>query len=86
MPRGDDDGWVEGYRPSGWRFRRFKSRGVPPPHHKKWAEALDKALQDVTAGWKVGDEGEFTLSRRVRVSKHNPGWVDGYKIDLDPTG
>jgi hypothetical protein len=83
MP-GEDDGWVKGYAAGGKHFKKLTKSGVTPPHHEKWAEALEKALSDVTAGWSEGQTGEFTLRRRVRVSKHNPGWVDGYKIDLEP--
>ena len=51
------------------------------PHRWKWDEALQIALDKKTEHWDIGQEGEFTLTYRVRVSKTNPGWVDGYKVD-----
>jgi hypothetical protein len=78
----DDGGWVDGFDKDGEHFKRLKEEGTSPPHHEKWAEALEKALQGLTDGWEQGQTGEFTLTRQVRVSKQNPGWVDGYKINL----
>jgi hypothetical protein len=79
-----DYGWVDGFPPDGDEFGGWLDRQVPPPHHRKWDEALQVALDDKTAGWPEGKQGEFTLTFRVRVTKRNPGWIDGYKVD--PSG
>lgn len=76
-----EDGWVEGFPSDGEEHRAWKDDETAPFHHKKWDEALQRALDDATHDWNVGDKGEFTLTYRVRVTKTNPGWVDGYKVD-----
>ena len=79
----DNDGpWVPGFPDD--HLQRWVDDGVPPPHHEKWDEAVQVALDWKTRKWDPGDAGELVLEYQVQASKKNPGWIDGYRVVLRP--
>ena len=56
-------------------------------HPQKWAEALDKAVEDAERKGLIPPREEprdFDLRKVVTLKRKSPGWVDGYKIVLTP--
>ena len=69
--------WVEGFD-----YDQWKGTGRQPPHHEKWDEAFQRAVDVRTEDWGERQQGEFVAQLQVRVSKRNPGWIDGYRVVL----
>lgn len=82
VPAEDGDGpWVPGFPDE--LLERWKA-GEALPHHEKWNEAIQLGLEHKTGRWQPGDSGVFVLDFQVRVSKRNPGWIDGYRVVARP--
>ena len=56
---------------------RGREQGVD--HHKYWDRALDNVVNKVPQD----DEGPFEVRKHIRVKHRSPGWVDGYRVDLN---
>jgi hypothetical protein len=65
-------GWVEPDEDD-----KGREQGVN--HHKYWNRALDKVVETVPRD----DVGPFEVTKRIRVNHNSPGWVDGYRVDLN---
>ncbi|HEY7733122.1 MAG TPA: hypothetical protein VH950_19745 [Gaiellaceae bacterium] len=76
--------WIRGFDQDGEEFQNWKNERIPPPHHVKLNEAIQAGLDHKSDGWDEGDEGEFVLDFQVKISKHNPGWIDGYRVVARP--
>lgn len=48
------------------------------PLQDQWNEALKRAAENCP------DEGWFKVETYVLVKRRNPGWVDGFKVNLKP--
>ena len=78
-----DDSWTPGFGEDSREFRKYIGPEAPP-HSKKWDEAMQRAVEEKTKDWNTGQTGEFTVTFKVQVRKVNPGWIDGYKVELSP--
>ena len=76
-----DDGWVPGFPKDGPEFAGWVDKGTPPPHHLKWDEALQQMVERETTGWEPGRKEERDIVFRIRATRYNPGWVDGYRAE-----
>ncbi|MFN2471042.1 MAG: hypothetical protein ABR583_08650 [Gaiellaceae bacterium] len=78
QPEDDNGDWVPGF-PKEYVQKWVVDR-VPPPHHEKWDLAVQMGVDWKTRDWRQGDAHEFVLEYQARVSKTNPGWIDGYRV------
>lgn len=85
IPPDDGDGpWVPGFPDDSEHFRNWIGKEIPPPHHEKWDEAIQRGLDFKTGDWEQGRREPLTIEFQVIASKRNPGWIDGYRAVFRP--
>ena len=59
-------------------------RAAPPgaDHHIAWNHALDHAVAQAAEKMSPGEKRSFEVEFIVDVIRTNPGWIDGYKVNL----
>jgi len=53
-----------------------------PEHHLAWNHALDDAVAQAAKKMSPGEHKSFRIELVVDVVRTNPGWIDGYKVNL----
>jgi hypothetical protein len=71
----------DGYEGDWIRGEKYEA-GMVPEHSRMF----DQALQNVVDKVPEDDNGPFDVRFMVTVRHDSPGWVDGYRADLDRHG
>jgi hypothetical protein len=76
-----------GVQPIGTAKGRAEITGIgrypARPLHQYWLDTVKEAADTLDAG---DGEGWFDVQTAVYVKHRSPGWVDGFKVQLNPGG